>query len=104
MTPPKIAPAGQVEVKVDLENTGKRQGKEVVQLYVNDLYSTTTTPVRALRGFEKISLKPGQKKTAKFVLKSEDLCLINSQMQRVVEPGVFEVMVGRLQKSFRVVE
>ncbi len=57
LRPRRINPAGQVEVKVDVRNSGRREGKEVVQLYVNDLISSVTTPVKVLRGFKKIHLK-----------------------------------------------
>ena len=84
-------------------NIGKREGKEVVQLYLNDVVSSVTTPVKVLRGFKKISLKPGRKTTVEFVIGPEDLALINEKMETVVEPGVFEVLVGGLKKIFRVV-
>ncbi len=100
--PSKIGPDGRVHVSVDVRNSGRRMGKEVVQLYINDVASTTTTPVKALRGFRKMNLRPKQKRTVSFVLKKEDLSLINEHMQRVVEPGVFEVMIGGLKKRFAV--
>ena len=78
-------------------------GKEVVQLYINDMVSSTTTPVKALKGFRKISLKPKQKQTIEFGLSSNDLWLLDENMQRVVEPGKFEVMVGPLKNRFEVV-
>ncbi|NIA06460.1 MAG: hypothetical protein GWP14_02290, partial [Actinobacteria bacterium] len=101
VSPKRIAPAGQVEIKVDLANSGPVAGSEVVQVYVNDLVSSTTTPVKALRAFKKISLKPGQTRTARFILRSKDLSLINEHMQRVVEPGAFEVMIAGLKKRSR---
>ena len=103
VTPTKITLTGRVQVTVDVENIGSLAGKEIVQLYVNDLISTTTTPVKSLRGFRKTNLKPKQKKTLSFTLTSEDLSLLNEHMQRVVEPGKFEVMVGPLKKRFKVV-
>ncbi len=101
--PTKVTSAGRVEVKVDVANTGRVAGKEVVQLYINDLVSTTTTPVKALRGFRKINLKPNQKQTVHFTLTSDDLSLLNEHMRRVVEPGKFEVMVGGLKKRFEAI-
>ena len=100
--PSRITPDGQVEVSVDVRNSGSRRGKEAVQLYVTDLYGSTTTPVRALRGFDKVDLKPGEKKTVRFRLGPEDLALINEDMQKVVEPGGFEVVIGGLRKRFTV--
>ena len=101
--PRRISPAGQVEVEVDVCNSGRRRGKEVVQLYVNDVVSSVTTPVKTLRGFKKIQLRPGEKKTVGFVLGRRDLALLDENMQSVVEPGKFEVMVGGLKKCFEVV-
>lgn len=109
----KVQPRGnghQVDVEVTVRNTGDREGKEVVQLYLNDVVSTVTTPEKALRGFQKVSLRPGESKQVRFVLGERDLALWNRQMQRVVEPGTFEVMIGRsaedivLKESFRVGE
>lgn len=84
-----------VRVNVTVENTGEREGKEVVQLYVNDVVSSVTTPVKVLRGFEKISLAPGEKRMVDFILDYDDLALWNSNMEFVVEPGEFKVMIGR---------
>jgi beta-glucosidase len=78
-------------------------GKEVVQLYLNDVVSTVTTPVKALRRFEKIELKTGEQKQVSFELGPEDLQLLDRDMNWVVEPGEFEVTVGGLKKSFDVV-
>lgn len=101
VSPSTIGPAGQVRVSVDVRNSGSREGQEVVQLYINDLVSSVTTPVKVLRGFEKISLKPNQSKTVNFVLTPSDLALLDEHMEWVVEPGVFEVMVGPLKRRFR---
>jgi len=101
--PRKILPGGRVSVSVDVRNAGKLAGKEVVQLYVNDVVSSVTTPVKALRGFEKLALKPGQKRTVTFELGPEDLALLDENMNWVVEPGTFEVTVGGLAKTFEVV-
>jgi len=100
--PGEIALDGQVTVRVDVENAGARAGKETVQLYVNDVVSSVTTPVKALKGFLKIALDPGQKETVEFALTSDDLALLNQDMQRVVEPGAFEVMIGGLTAEFQV--
>jgi beta-glucosidase len=100
ITPNKIGLNGKVEIHVDVQNTGNRSGKEVVQLYVNDLFSTTTTPIRSLRGFQKLNLKSREKKTVRFILNAQELSLINEDMHRVVEPGTFEVMIGGRKKRF----
>ena len=78
-----------------MENTGFYSGDEVVQLYIHDLISSVTTPVKQLKGFQRISLDQGQAKEVEFVLTPDDLSLLNREMKRVVEPGDFEVMVGR---------
>jgi len=103
LSPRRIPPGGRVDVAVDIRNTGKRTGKEVVQLYLNDVVSSVTTPVKALRGFEKIELKPGEKKTVCFVLTPDDLGLLDQNMEFVVEPGTFEVVVNGLKKTFEVI-
>jgi beta-glucosidase len=92
--PPKIGPAGRATVTVDVTNTGARAGDEVVQLYIRDRVSSVTRPVKELRGFERIGLAPGEKKTVRFTLGPEALRLTDESMARVVEPGLFDVMVG----------
>ncbi|RJP23781.1 MAG: beta-glucosidase [Candidatus Omnitrophota bacterium] len=99
--PPKTGPAGSVQVRVDVKNIGERAGAEVVQLYLNDPISTVVTPVKELKGFEKISLQPGEKKTAQFTLTSDHLALLNRHLEWVVEPGEFLVMVGASSEDIR---
>lgn len=89
------ASAKTVRVSVNVRNTGSRDGKEVVQLYVNDRVSSVTTPQKMLKGFDKIELKAGEQKTVTFDLPYDELALWNASMQRVVEPGEFAVMIGR---------
>jgi len=87
--------AGQdLTVTVDVTNRGDREGTEIVQLYINDLYSSVTTPVKELRGFERINLKAGETRTVTLGLPFEDLSLVNRDLQRVVEPGEFEILAG----------
>ena len=106
----RIGPAGSVEVNVDVENTGDRYGEEVVQLYVQDVLSSVSTPIKELKGFAKVGLEPGQTKALKFVLTPEHLALHDRWLDRVVEPGDFNVYVGsssediRLQGRFLVTE
>ena len=108
--PLKQGTEGQINVSVDVTNTGKRKGDEIVQLYVSDLVSSVTTYVSQLRGFERVSLNPGETKTVHFILKPEDLELLNKDMHWVVEPGMFEVKIGsssediRLKKQFEMVK
>lgn len=81
-------------VFVDVKNTGKREGKEVVQMYIHDVFSSVTRPVKELRGFSKISLKPGETKTVEIPITPEHLQFTNIDMKLTVEPGDFEIMVG----------
>jgi beta-glucosidase len=83
-----------LEVSVDVANTGHRAGDEVVQLYLRDDVASVTRPVRELRGFERITLGPGETRTVRFTLGPEDLAFYDQQMRRVVEPGSFTVWVG----------
>src|SRR5207302_7457334 len=94
VSPATIGSAGRAEVTADVTNTGSVKGDEVVQLYVHDVVSSVARPTKELRGFERVTLNPGEKKTVQFVLGPEELSLINREMKRVVEPGTFEVMVG----------
>jgi beta-glucosidase len=89
-----IRPDGQLTVSVDVENTGQRAGDEVVQLYIRDVAASVTRPVKELKGFQRITLQPGQKQQLKFVLGAEQLGFYNRDLKFVVEPGEFRVMVG----------
>ena len=91
---PTIGPGGQTRVTVEVRNTGARAGDEVVQLYLHDVVSSVTRPTKELRGFERVTLKAGETKTVTFVVGPGELSLVDRRMQRVVEPGRFEVMVG----------
>ncbi len=85
---------GTVTVSVNVTNTGGRAGDEVVQLYIRDVVSSVTRPVKELRGFERVTLEPAETRTVTFELGQEDFRFWNAEMQRVVEPGAFEIMVG----------
>jgi beta-glucosidase len=99
-----------VNVAVDVENSGSSVGDEVPQLYIKDVVGSTPRPVKSLKGFARIALAPGEKKTVQFTLTPEDLSMVNDAGNWVVEPGQFEVMVGassediRLRGGFEVVE
>ncbi|HEX9422010.1 MAG TPA: beta-glucosidase BglX [Pyrinomonadaceae bacterium] len=86
--------ASKLMVSVDVENTGKRAGDEVVQLYIRDTAASVTRPVKELKGFQRITLQPGERRQVKFVLTSAELGFWNRQMRFTVEPGGFKVMVG----------
>lgn len=85
----------EIQVSVKVTNNGKRTGKEVVQFYVNDKFSSVTTPVVALKRFSKVELKPGETKEVSFSLSYKDLGLWNSAMQYVTEPGEFDFMFAK---------
>jgi beta-glucosidase len=93
-TPTTIGPGNRAAVTADVTNTGSRAGDEVVQLYIHDVVSSVTRPTKELRGFERVTLAPGEKKTVTFTLGPDALSLVDHKMKRVVEPGRFQVMVG----------
>ena len=82
------------KVSVDVANTGARAGDEVVQLYVRDDLASVTRPLIELKGFQRVTLQPGERRTLSFELKPNDLSLWNMDMKRVVEPGTFTISVG----------
>lgn len=86
--------SGTLTVSVEVENVGRRAGDEVVQLYVRDPVATMTRPVKELKGFQRITLQPGEKRLVGFVLDREHFAFWNRDMRFVVEPGEFRVMVG----------
>ncbi len=89
------------KVTLTVTNTGKRDGDEVVQLYVHDRAATVAQPQMQLRAFEKVSLKAGESKTVEFTLGFDELSLINADMKRVVERGEFDIMVGASSGDIR---
>jgi beta-glucosidase len=97
----KIGINASVLVSMDVKNVGGRKGSEVVQLYISDVLSSITRPVKELKGFKKIALEPGQVGKVVFTLTPYDLSFWNYNMQRVVEPGTFEVMVGSSSEDIR---
>jgi beta-glucosidase len=108
VTPETQNSQGNIEVSVDVTNTGKVKGDEVVQLYLKDVQSSVTTYDSQLRGFERIGLQPGEKKTVQFTLHPSDLELLDKNMKWTVEPGQFEVRIGtssvdiKLKKGFTI--
>ena len=98
----KIKADGQVDISVVVENNGKRAGDEVVQLYVHQVKSRVTRPAKELRGFQRISLQPGEKKTVTLTLSAGKLALWDEKTHGfVVEPGTFDVMVGASSSDIR---
>jgi beta-glucosidase len=94
ISPAQIGPAGQTKVSVTVTNTGKRPGDEVVQLYVHDLVSSVTRPIMELKDFKRISLAAGESRIVEFVITPDKLSFLDVNMNRIVEPGWFEIMVG----------
>jgi beta-glucosidase len=90
-----------IEVNVDVQNTGQRKGDEVVQLYIKDVVSSVTTYEYQLRGFERLALQPGEKKTVKFLIHPDDLALLDKNMNWTVEPGQFEIWTGSSSTDIR---
>lgn len=92
---------GEITASVTVTNTGKVEGKEVVQLYIRDIVGSVTRPVKELKGFEKISLKAGESKTVSFKISPELLKFYNYDLQYVFEPGDFDVMIGGDSKDVK---
>lgn len=97
----QIGAQGNLQVECTITNTGSRKGDEVVQLYINDEYSSVTTYTKVLRGFERITLEPGASQKVTFTLTPQELGLWNQHNEFVVEPGSFEVMVGASSQDIR---
>ncbi|MEP6923527.1 MAG: beta-glucosidase BglX [Pyrinomonadaceae bacterium] len=103
-----IKPNGTVTVSVEVENTGKRSGDEVVQLYLQDVAASITRPVKELKGFQKIMLQAGEKRRVSFVIQPEQLGFLDQNLKFTIEPGMFKVFVGQaseggLETKFEVV-
>jgi len=98
-----------LEVSVNVKNTGKYKGEEIVQLYTRDMVGSVTRPVKELKGFRKISLEPGQEKRVAFTLTPDDLRFYTADMSYQAEPGQFKVLVGKnsadvMEKSFELIK
>jgi beta-glucosidase len=89
-----LKPGGSITASITVKNTGDRTGKEVVQLYIQDLIGSSTRPVKQLKGFQKISLDPGEAKTLTFKITEEDLKFYNTDLKFAAEPGDFKVYIG----------
>jgi beta-glucosidase len=86
-------------VRVEVTNTGPRTGDEVVQMYIRDKISSVTRPVKELKGFQRITLAPGETKTVALEITPEHLAFYDIDMKYVVEPGEFEIMVGNSSRD-----
>lgn len=89
-----IVSTGELQVSVDVENTGSREGTEVVQVYVHDLVASISRPLRELKGFKRITLKPGEKRGVDIAIRAQDLGFYDAMNHYVVEPGKFDLLVG----------
>jgi beta-glucosidase len=92
---PRIPASGSVDVNVDVENTGRREGDEVVQLYVRDVAASRVRAVKELKGFRRVTLQPGERRTLTFKLTPAELGFYDDSMRFAVEPGAFKLMAGR---------
>ena len=99
LSPKKMKKRDSLNVQVDVKNIGNLAGDEVVQLYVTDVESNVPTPIRSLKGFQRIHLKPGEQKTLTFRLTSDDFSHYDEEQGWIVEPWEFEIMVGGNSKS-----
>ena len=95
----RIKRNGSTRVLVDVTNTGKRTGSEVVQMYIRDLFSSVTRPIKELKGFQKVLLAAGETKTVAIEITPESLAFYDIKMKYVVEPGDFEIMVGNSSRD-----
>jgi beta-glucosidase len=101
ITPDKQIAAGNIDVTIDVKNTGQMAGDEIVQLYINDEVSSVIRYEKELRGFERVTLAPGETKSVHFTLSPEDLQMLDINMTGIVEPGWFKVMVGSSSADIR---
>jgi beta-glucosidase len=92
---------GEISVSFTIKNTGTHTGDEVAQLYIHERVSSVTTYVRKLRGFERVTLEPGQQKEVTMVLHAHDFSFLNRHMKRVVEPGWFDTLIGASSEDIR---
>jgi beta-glucosidase len=90
-----------ITVTVEVTNTGKIKGDEIVQLYLKDYVSSVTTYESVLRGFERVNLQPGEKKTVQFTLHPDDLAILDKNMNWTVEPGKFSIMIGSSSEDIK---
>jgi beta-glucosidase len=90
----EMGASGEIQVSVTVTNTGRRAGTEVAQLYVRDLVGSVTRPVEELKGFQRLELRPGQSRDAKFTLEAANLAFYSGRGRVEAEPGEFKVLVG----------
>jgi len=101
ISPPVTTAQASITVSFDVTNTGAREGDEIPQLYIRQEVSSTTTWEQALRGFDRIHLKPAETRTVTFTVSPDLLAIWNPEMKRVVEPGRFDVQIGASSADIR---
>jgi beta-glucosidase len=104
VVPETIEKTQALKIQLEIENTGKYAGEEIVLIYIDDIYSSITTPVKELKEFKRIFLQPGEKTMVEFTIQPEKLALLDMNMKKIVEAGEFEVIIGmdKLKKKFLV--
>jgi beta-glucosidase len=100
VSPAAVATGQAVAVSVKVTNTGDRAGDEVVQLYLRDMVSSVTRPLKELKDFRRITLAPGESRTVQFTITPDKLQFYNLDMKRVIEPGEFRLMVGTSSETY----
>jgi beta-glucosidase len=95
-----VAPGDSVIVSATVENSGPREGDEVVQLYVTDVQASVRVPIRSLAGIERVHLQPGERRVVNFKIDPRQLAVITNDGRTVVEPGEFKVTIGGKQPGF----
>ena len=101
LSTPVLKRKASLTVTVDVTNTGKRAGKEVAELYTQDLVASITPPGKRLRAFQKVDLQPGETKTVSFTLTAKDFAFVTDKSRLITEPGEFKLMIDRLAANFR---
>ncbi|QGA55335.1 beta-glucosidase [Sulfolobus sp. E5-1-F] len=110
VTPKEVGPSGYITISLNVKNVGKMEGDEVVQLYISKTFSSVARPIKELKGFAKVHLKPGEKGRVKFTLPMEALAFYDNFMRLVVEKGEYQILIGNsseniiLKDMFRVKE
>lgn len=107
---PSVKGLKPIQVSFMIKNIGKRAGEEVVQLYIRDMVSQPVRPIKELKDFKKVMLQPGEIRRVTFTIKRDELAFYNDKLERVTQPGTFQIMIGsasddiRLQKSFELTD
>ncbi len=101
LSSPEIPVDGEIEISVRIENSGHRTGEEVAQLYINDPVATVPRPVKELKGFKRISLKPGEQKKITFKMSADMLAFTGLDYKKIIEPGEIKVMIGSSSEDIR---